>query len=641
MALLARGSVTDRPWGMTLGALGMRGLTGQLTLVSDGKTFRVAFEQGAVVAAHSPLVSDAAVRLALTSNLVNSTQVADITRRMAAAGDRDEIEVLAELARLTPDQAQRLGRRLVAQRAARTFSLDRADFTVDDAITLPITPGNELDIRAIIYMGAKSNLSEDRLAAELEMFGGWFQLKPDRMGELAQFGFTATEKPALQMLVGGANLADVEAALPDLGPRAIRAVVYALASCTACETGPALEAGGPSGVPRSVTGQPGSSGSTRAPAASRTATPPSAGASRPTPQPGSAGIPRSASDPGSSGGRRASSESGAARMPSSESGMGKMPRAPTGSDSRMRRASVPPPGSENWVPTRSPTIPPPVAAPSVRMNPPTNPPPVRTPSGSPAPAMRAPAPRRAKSNTAATQEIDLLLSNKVPLLDGGADHFTLLGVQRTATADEIQKTYFMLARKLHPDRLSAIGVADDARNAQRLMAQINAAFAVLNDPAKREEYSSILARGGEAAIRAEEARADDAAMKIMRAEEVFRQGEMALRRDQLPQAIDAFKQAVALQPNEAEYQALLAWATFASATDKNALAGPTRRALQKAIEANERSPTARYFLGRVERMLGKEKEALEHFKEVLRIKPNHSEAASEARILEQRLKGKR
>lgn len=256
-------------------------------------------------------------------------------------------------------------------------------------------------------------------------------------------------------------------------------------------------------------------------------------------------------------------------------------------------------------------------------------------------AGRAPAPRRAKRNTAATQEIDLLLASKVPLLDAGADHFTLFGLPQTASADEIQKTYFMLARKLHPDRLSAIGVGDEAGHAQRLMAEINAAFAVLNDPAKREEYLSILARGGEAVIRAEQSRADEMAMNVMRAEEVFRQGEMALRRDQLPMAIEAFKQAVELQPNESEYQALLSWALFASATDKNALANQTRRALLKAVEANDRSPTARFYLGRVERMLGKEKEALEHFKEVLRLKPNHSEAASEARILEQRLKGKR
>jgi tetratricopeptide (TPR) repeat protein len=227
------------------------------------------------------------------------------------------------------------------------------------------------------------------------------------------------------------------------------------------------------------------------------------------------------------------------------------------------------------------------------------------------------------------------------LLDKRADHFTLLGLSSSASPDDIRKTYFDLARKLHPDRLSAIGVVDDARNAQRLMAQINAAFAVLNDPKKRSEYASMLSRGGEAVVRAQEAQADEMAMKIMRAEECFRMGEMALRRDQLAQAISAFQEAVTLQPNEPEYQALLAWAGFAAAPDKNAIAAATRKALMKAAEKNDKSPTARFYLGRVERMLGKEQEALGHFREVLRIKPSHSEAASEARVLEQRLKGRR
>ena len=37
-------------------------------------------------------------------------------------------------------------------------------------------------------------------------------------------------------------------------------------------------------------------------------------------------------------------------------------------------------------------------------------------------------------------------------------------------------------------------------------------------------------------------------------------------------------------------------------------------------------------------MLGREREALQYFQDVLAIKPNHAEAASEARVLEQRLK---
>jgi curved DNA-binding protein CbpA len=250
-------------------------------------------------------------------------------------------------------------------------------------------------------------------------------------------------------------------------------------------------------------------------------------------------------------------------------------------------------------------------------------------------------PRRARRDTAATQEIEQLLSIKVPLLDRGVDHFTLLGVSMDASPDAIRNAYFTLARKLHPDRLSAIGVDDQERRAQRLMAQVNAAFAILNDPAKRDDYARVQQRGGEAAVRAEEARADELAMRVMQAEEAFKSGEMALRRDQLQLAVQQFTLAAELQPREAEYQAMLAWAQFAMAPDKNAVAAATRRALLGAAEANDRSPTARFYLGRVERMLGREREALQQFQEVLRIKPNHPEASSEVRVLEQRLKGKR
>src|SRR5688500_218456 len=145
MGVLAKGTVADRPWGMTLGALGLRGLSGQLTLTAEGKQYQIAFDQGAVVGAYSPLVNDAAVRLALTGNLITSSQVNDITRRIAAEPQRDEVELLANAIRLAPDQARVLRRRLVAQRAARTFGIARGEFVVEDRITIAVVPGSELD----------------------------------------------------------------------------------------------------------------------------------------------------------------------------------------------------------------------------------------------------------------------------------------------------------------------------------------------------------------------------------------------------------------------------------------------------------------------------------------------------------------
>src|ERR1700733_6809443 len=92
---LARGSIADRPWGRTLAALGLRGVTGELVIQGDGgKRYAVVFGQGAVVASSSPLATDAAVRIALTGGLISSTQVTEIVRRQQAERNRDEVDVI-------------------------------------------------------------------------------------------------------------------------------------------------------------------------------------------------------------------------------------------------------------------------------------------------------------------------------------------------------------------------------------------------------------------------------------------------------------------------------------------------------------------------------------------------------------------
>src|SRR4030095_12160073 len=73
---LARGQVTDRPWGISLAALGARQCTGQLTLQAEGKQYCIVFDQGGVVGAPSPLASDSAARVALIHHMIAPTQVA-------------------------------------------------------------------------------------------------------------------------------------------------------------------------------------------------------------------------------------------------------------------------------------------------------------------------------------------------------------------------------------------------------------------------------------------------------------------------------------------------------------------------------------------------------------------------------------
>jgi tetratricopeptide (TPR) repeat protein len=535
VAELARGTIADRPWGRTLAALGLRGATGELTVTADNKRYQVAFMRGAVVAAASPLASDAAVRIALTAGLVSSSQVADIARRQAAAPQRDEIELIAELVRLGPDHALRLRRRAVAHRAARTFALDRGEFVVDDRTTLRVVQGGELDVRSVIYLGARQHLSETRLAVDLSKLGAWFKLTAAGVEDLPQFGFGADEQPVLRRLQHGGTLADLAV---DSDPRLAQAVVYALVSCNACEVG-------------------------SAPPASRTA----------------------------SGPMPATRPSGS--VPTTTRSSGTMPRART--------------------------QPPANAAQAQRKS---------------QPSMRVAVAR--KVDPAQSAQVQQLIAAKLGQLAREADHFAVFGISADASPDQIRKAYFNLARQLHPDRLAALGIADDNRDAQRLFAHVNRAFAQLSDPRELAAYRDIVARGGEAVLRAEQQQAEEMAKRIIDAEEAFRRAEAAVSRDQFSLAMIELTRATQLNPGEPDYQALYTWVQFVSSDDKVAMAGRTRLALERVISQAPQAIEARFYLGRLERMVGRDDVALRLFQEVLRAEPRHTEAAGELRMLESR-----
>lgn len=534
MAELARGTVADRPWGRTFAAIGLRGTTGQLVLSADGKRYLVAFVNGAVVGAASPLATDAAIRVALTGGLVSSTQVADLARRQAAAPSRDEIELIAEALKLAPEQALRLRRRVVAQRAARTFSIERGEFVVEDRITVAVVPGSELDIRATVFLGARQNLSESRLESELGQLGSWFRLRDEAVPDLPYFGFSDAEHPVLERLREGSPLPELLALGSE--PRVVCAVLYALISCNACET--------------------------RTTAAYAQTTP---------------------------------------------------------------MSTIPPPLRTKTPVTQEPPL---VARPR-----PLDPQTLRRR------ASTSPVTRR-RNDSAQAADVNALIKQRLELLARGGDHYALLGVSHNADADAIRKAYFALARRLHPDRLSAIGIADVDREGQRLFAQVNTAFAVLSDPRRRGDYNEIVRRGGEAVVRAEQLEAERMAQRVLDAEEAFRRGEMALRRDQLSTASAEFARAIQLNPDEADYHALHAWSQFCAAPDKMAISNATRHSLDKAILRSPQAIVPRFYLGRIERMLGRDLDALKHFQEVLRLAPGHVESATEARVIEARLVAK-
>src|SRR5271170_3084777 len=65
------------------------------------------------------------------------------------------------------------------------------------------------------------------------------------------------------------------------------------------------------------------------------------------------------------------------------------------------------------------------------------------------------------------------------------DYYEVLGVTKTATADEIRKAFRKLARQHHPD------VAKDKKKAEEKFKEINEAYEVLSDPEKRKKYDTL------------------------------------------------------------------------------------------------------------------------------------------------------
>lgn len=228
---LARGTIADRPWAITLATFARRGASGQLTLVADHKRYAIAFEDGAIVAARSPMSADSVARVALTSHFIKPAMVKELQRRIAAAPHRDEVDIVAELGRLTPAQVTRLRTESIVRRAARTFAPEEGEYIFEDKSALPAR-GCEVDIRAVVYHGIRMHVSDDRLARELRMLGGThFVLEPHASEELHRFGFCDGEWPILAALREGASIPELEARHRDVDPRTMQAAVYALVAC--------------------------------------------------------------------------------------------------------------------------------------------------------------------------------------------------------------------------------------------------------------------------------------------------------------------------------------------------------------------------------------------------------------------------
>ncbi len=66
-----------------------------------------------------------------------------------------------------------------------------------------------------------------------------------------------------------------------------------------------------------------------------------------------------------------------------------------------------------------------------------------------------------------------------------SDYYAVLGLEKTASADQIKKAYRKLALKYHPDK------NPDDKKAEERFKEISEAYAVLSDPEKKKQYDQF------------------------------------------------------------------------------------------------------------------------------------------------------
>lgn len=67
------------------------------------------------------------------------------------------------------------------------------------------------------------------------------------------------------------------------------------------------------------------------------------------------------------------------------------------------------------------------------------------------------------------------------------DYYKVLGVERTASQDEVKRAYRKLVRKYHPD----VNTGEDAAEAEKKFKDVSEAYEVLQDPEKRAAYDQL------------------------------------------------------------------------------------------------------------------------------------------------------
>lgn len=221
------------------------------------------------------------------------------------------------------------------------------------------------------------------------------------------------------------------------------------------------------------------------------------------------------------------------------------------------------------------------------------------------------------------------LTTRVGKLDE-QNFFEMLGIESSSGANKARDAYFEIVKRLHPDRLPP-PLAPLNHVAQLVFSVLTDAHDTLLDEEKRLRYIGIVRDGGgtPAAQRRLE-QTIEGTVEFQKAE--------VLRKSDVVAAERHARRAIELDPEQADYYALLAWILFERFPTDGAPLGEMLALVDKAIAMYEKHARAHYYRGAVLRRMGRENEAIKAFRRAVELNPKNVEAQREVRLADMRAK---
>jgi len=262
-----------------------------------------------------------------------------------------------------------------------------------------------------------------------------------------------------------------------------------------------------------------------------------------------------------------------------------------------------------------------------------------TPAPAPAPAAlpREATPPAAAAGAAADEGANTRRQEIVEAFEGlkTRNHFEVLGIPKASSEAQVKEAYFRLAKRFHPDVQHDRSLADLRDKLEAVFIRLGEAYEVLRNPRTRSSYENDLAarmpRAQPAASAAGEAPAPDPQIDVRLAEEAIRKAEKRFIEEKFWDAIQLLEPAIPRVQGKVKHRARVLLA-------RSYLKNPhwVKRAeelLQTVVHDEPKYVDAYFVLGTIYKNGNLRSRALNMFRKVLELKPEHEEAAAEAAAL--------